>query len=325
MRGDSKDTIWILVGVVLLFGVMATFSPGSTFGRAFISLRQNLENVFGGEVGYCPFINPYAMSIYSAGELVITSNHPLCGPVQEVLVRDENTAWSADPNGVCGSDIYSIKLDVEEANCGEESCVDVEIDCGTGCTSTTAVCDNDNDLAYDDTCTLDGDGSSSGLAYSFTQDEFFSRLSDLQQVGLDKDNNVAVQLLTEKRPAWQCFFIFGLLPFFITYYLINDILTFAYLRTNTRRLIAIFASLLAVLTGGFANIIVAIASFVGLSIGQTFLVAIFSLAMLSVFLGQITVTAGVAKTTVNAVQQAVTGALVLRNVAQATSQQEKQE
>ncbi|MBR9689446.1 MAG: hypothetical protein GOV01_00930, partial [Candidatus Altiarchaeota archaeon] len=89
-------------------------------------------------------------------------------------------------------------------------------------------------------------------------------------------------------------------------------------------LIAIFASLLAILTGSFANIIVAISSFVGLAVGTSFLMAIFSLAILSVFLGQITVTAGVAKTTVDSVQKAVTGALVLTNLADATKQQDKQ-
>jgi len=284
MKGDSKDTIWILLGVLLLFGVMAAFSPGSTFGKAFLGLRRNLENIFGGNVGYCPFINPYAMSIYSAGELVITGNHPLCGPINYVLGASSFTA-------PCGSSIYTIKM-TTEGTCGEDNCIDVLVD---------------------------------STSYSFTQDEFFSKLANVQQEDLDPSNKVAIQLLTEKRPAWQCFFIFGLLPFFITYYLINDILTFAYLRTNTRRLIAIFASLLAILTGMFANIIVAISSFVGLSVGQSFLLAIFSLAILSVFLGQITMTAGVAKSTVDAVQQAVTGALVLRGVSDALAQQKKEQ
>lgn len=284
MKGDSKDTIWILLGVLLLFGVMAAFSPGSTFGKAFLGLRRNLENIFGGNVGYCPFINPYAMSIYSAGELVITGDHPLCGPINYVLGADNFTA-------PCGSSIYTIKM-TTEGDCGEDNCIDVLVD---------------------------------STSRSFTQDKFFSRLANVQQEDLDPSNKVAIQLLTEKRPAWQCFFIFGLLPFFITYYLINDILTFAYLRTNTRRLIAIFASLLAILTGMFANIIVAISSFVGLSVGQSFLLAIFSLAILSVFLGQITMTAGVAKSTVDAVQQAVTGALVLRGVSDALAQQKKEQ
>ena len=89
-------------------------------------------------------------------------------------------------------------------------------------------------------------------------------------------------------------------------------------------MIAIFASLLDILTGTFANIIVAVSSFVGLSVGQSFLMAIFSLAIFSVFLGQLTVTAGVAKTTVDAVQKVVTGALFLSNVTGAVSPDKNQ-
>jgi hypothetical protein len=288
MRGDNKDTIWLLLGVLLLFGTMAAFSPGSTLGRAFISLRGSLEDAFGGGVGYCPFINPYAMSIYSAGELVISSGHPLCDPVEYAL--DDIGSYSFDANNEeCdGGNVYALSLLTDSGQ--------VSVSWGTN-------------------------------SETVSSDVFFNSLSTYQQdqPGFDNSNKIAIQLLTEKRPAWQCFFIFGLLPFFITYYLLNDILTFAYLRTNTRRLIAIFAALLAVLTGGFANIIVAVSSFVGLSVGQSFLLAIFALAMLSVFLGQLTVTAGVAQTTVNAVQKAVTGALILTNLSEAAGGQQDQE
>lgn len=312
MEGKTRDTIWLLLGVLLLFGTMAAFSPGSMFGKAFISLRQNLESAFGGGVGYCPFINPYAMSIYTAGELVVTGNHPLCDPLEYALNQQEGGIEGGDypvvgAEGTSGGDdlcqgfadgdpvsrVYSVKITTAD----DTSTIEVE-------------CSGSSD-----------DSGCDQLTEEFDPDDFFAHLSALQRGGdLDKGNTVAVQLLTEKRPAWQCFFVFGLLPFFITYYLINDILTFAYLRTNTRRLIAVFASLLAVLTGSFANLIVAVASFVGLSVGQSFLLAIFSLAIFSVFLGQLTATAGVAKGTVEAVQSAVGGMMVLRGLHQVGQQ-----
>ena len=316
MRGSAKDSIWLFMGVVLIFAIMATFSPTSTMGKAFLSMRRSIEGAFGGEVGYCPFINPYAMSIYSAGELVVTSGHPLCIPIDVALGTIPVESVTSDT--VCSAKQYSLSIEPALAeDCsgygsvpdwdGEERvCVTItSIKEGTGSTSTV---DDEETKGYD-------------------PDIFFQNLAELQiqEENLGKDNLVAIQLLSEKRPMWQCFFIFGLLPFFITYYLLNDILTFAYLRTNTRRLIAIFAALLAILTGAFANIITAVSSFVGLSIGQSFLLAIFSLALLTVFLGQLTVTAGVAQTTVNAVQKAVTGALVLTNLASATQDKQQQE
>ncbi|MBR9680274.1 MAG: hypothetical protein GOU98_00425 [Candidatus Altiarchaeota archaeon] len=318
MRGNSKDTIWLFMGVLLLFMIMASFSPGSQIGSAFLNFRGSIEKVFGGGVGYCPFINPYAMAIYSAGELYITGGHALCDPVEYTLNKEDAANFPAAnfPHGdaTCQKD-YSIKIGsggqfVEDGVIAEGDFDELDnlllvtcIDCNTVGVDTDTV---------------------------LRSDIFFQHFADYQidpalEGLIEPDNKIAIQLLTEKRPAWQCFFIFGLLPFFVTFYLLNDILMFAYLRTNTRRLIAIFASLLAILTGSFANILVAVASFVGLSVGQSFLMAIFSLAILSVFLGQLTVTAGVAKTTVDAVQKAVTGALVLTNVAGATNPGAKKE
>jgi|GEM_PF-2486934 len=319
MRGNAKDSIWLFLGVILLFTIMASFSPGSQIGSAFLNFRGSIEKVFGGGVGYCPFINPYAMSIYSAGELYITGSHALCNPVEYAL--DENTGlgsydFSASDlsytNDTCEYD-YSIKI-VTADQLKDEGI-------------TISNLDSDNLITV--TCENCEDAITQKIEV-FTSDAFFQRLTTFQTdpslAGLiDKKNDVAIQLLSEKRPAWQCFFIFGLLPFFVTYYLLSDILMFAYLRTNTRRLIAVFAALLSILTGAFANVIVAVSSFVGLSVGQSFLMAMFSLAILSVFLGQLTVTAGVAKTTVDAVQKAVTGALVLSNVSQAMNPGQKKE
>ena len=296
MRGKTQDTLWLLFGVILIFGTMAAFSPSSTLGRAFLNFRGSIEDIFGGEVGYCPFINPYAMSIYSAGGLEITGRHPLCGPIKYAMdevslssVTDETHADYETANS-CDTIVYAVSIVEDTGNINITKKVIGE----------------------------------SPVINSYANDVFFAKLNAVQQEGVDKSNSIAIQLMTEKRPAWQCFLIFGLLPFLITYYLLNDILAFAYFRTNTRRLIAIFASLIAVLTGAFANLLVAVASFVGLSLGQSFLAAIFAMAILAVLLGQITMTAGVAKSTVNAVQQVVTGSLMLSNIAKSGKQPPQQ-
>ena len=79
------------------------------------------------------------------------------------------------------------------------------------------------------------------------------------------------------------------------------------------------------MTGAFAQVIVAISGFTGLAIGSSFLMMIFSLAILAVLLGQFTVTAGVAASTTQAVQQAVTGALSLAAVARSFNQGKQEE
>ncbi len=316
MRGKTQDTIWLLFGVILIFGTMAAFSPSSTFGKAFLSFRQNIENAFGGEVGYCPFINPYAMSIYSAGGLEITGNHPLCGPIRyavEDLSLSDATDETRNEEGLnnCSSYFYSISLETV----GVEENIQM-ITVKNNIDYATENCDGESDYELGH-CFGDEDDVTGGSNVSITSDTFFASLNAIQQESISKSNKIAIQLMTEKRPAWQCFFIFGLLPFLITYYLLNDILAFAYFRTNTRRLIAIFASLIAILTGAFANLLVAVSSFVGLSLGQSFLAAIFAMAILAVLLGQITMTAGVAKSTVDSVTNVVGGALALSNVNEA--------
>ena len=317
MRGNTQDTIWLLFGVLLIFGTMAAFSPSSTFGKAFLSFRGNIENAFGGEVGYCPFINPYAMSIYSAGGLEITGGHPLCGPIRyavDDLLLGDATDETRNENGLnnCSVYFYSITLKESESEPGVQEVI------VTNNAPRSGACDADDTppclVDSDEHCFGIEDDVSKGSTETMNSDAFFAKLNAIQQESISNSNQIAIQLMTEKRPAWQCFFIFGLLPFLITYYLLNDILAFAYFRTNTRRLIAIFASLIAILTGAFANLLVAVASFVGLSLGQSFLAAIFAMAILAVLLGQITMTAGVAKSTVDSVTKVVGGALALSNV-----------
>ena len=91
MRRGINDNIWIFVGVIMLLLIMASFSPTSTFGKAFISVRSSLGNIFGGNNTYCPFINPYAMSIFSSGELRVSHEHSLCDPVEYALMQKSDT------------------------------------------------------------------------------------------------------------------------------------------------------------------------------------------------------------------------------------------
>ena len=272
MRGD--ETIWLLLGVILLLGVMASFSPQSTLGRAIINMQRALGNAFGTGATYCPFVNPYAVAILSSGEIVISGNHPLC-PAVEKIMGGEGKSCSQE---------YVLKVNREE-----------------------------NRIYVNDK--------------GFDMGDFFERLRNIQQNSEDisPETKVALSLLSQKIPAWECLLIYGLLPFFLLYSLINDILAFAFMRTNTRRLIAVFASLLAVLTGAVANLVVAISEFVGISTSYGFFMLLFAMAIISVLLGQLTLTMGVAQTTVNAVQNALVGMLTLNAISRGATAGQRRE
>ncbi len=300
-RGEAGETLWLLIGVVLLIGIMASFSPNSTFSKAFIGVRKSMEGMVGSGTGYCPFINPYALEIFSAGEIEIMGNHSLCDAVEYAgcqKIWGDNGDTSAISHCTTTVDENSVEI-YKKKGCEREYGISITDD---GKIKLTV---GDNENVTD-------------------ADMFFAALRDFERSYgdmIDNDNKIAIDLLMEKRPRWQCFLIFGFLPFLILYYLLNDILAFAFIRTNTRRLIAVFASLLTVMTGALANLVVSISSFVGLSTGVSFLMMIFLMAMLSMFLGQLTTTMGVVQSTTQAVQKVVTGALALSAVSEATREE----
>ncbi|MBR9681952.1 MAG: hypothetical protein GOV00_04105 [Candidatus Altiarchaeota archaeon] len=288
MRRGMSDNIWIFVGVIMLLLIMASFSPTSTFGKAFIGLRSSLGGMFGANASYCPFINPYAMTIFSAGELRIAGEHPLCDPTEYALQKKGVDALAAvgdvDPagNDECNFDDYTIRINEENGEL-------------------TVSWMNKSDMLQTEV---------------FTQDKFFGYLTDYQADNdlsdtLGGDNKVAIQLISQRMPSWQCLLIYGILPFFIVFNILKDVLSFAFFRAATRNLIASFGSLIAVMTGALSNVIVAIGSFVGITVGQSFLLAILGLALVSVFLGQITITAGATKSSLDAVKGAMDSAMAI--------------
>ncbi|HDR53354.1 MAG TPA: hypothetical protein ENN60_01620 [archaeon] len=280
MRRGISDNIWLFLGVVMLLLIMATFSPTSKFGKAFLGLRKSVEGVFGGGATYCPFINPYAMSIFAAGELEISGKHALCDPVEYTL---SVTAEGLDPPATLMGDNYNYT----DGNCtmGRYS------------------------ISLSQNSSVNVSGQAGGYA-SFSQDQFFGLLNDYQleadlQNNLGGDNKVAVQLITQKMPSWQCLLIYGILPFFIIFNLLNDVLVFTFFKTATRKLIAAFGSLIAVMTGAFAQLVTALGSFVGITIGQSFLLLMLGLALVSVFLAQLSLTAEATSSTLKSVKQAL--------------------
>ncbi|MBR9680065.1 MAG: hypothetical protein GOU99_03385 [Candidatus Altiarchaeota archaeon] len=315
MRKGAADTIWLMVGVVLLLFIMASFAPSSPMSSAFMTMKTTVSEMFGGGTMFCPFINPYAIQLFSSGEIIVSGSNSFCDPVEYVLCSESSASFDEDDeiggfkcdsgdgygtvfvdDGQCVNTADPPEVEIYSVKVGEENNVIIE-------------------------------PSNRPNTIELTNDEFLAYMNSYAQTyGEDiKENKVAVQLMSQKIPPWQCFVIYGLLPFLIIYYILNDILMFAYFRSNTRRVIALFASLLAIMTGAFAQVIVAISGFTGLAIGSSFLMMIFSLAILAVLLGQFTVTAGVAASTTQAVQQAVTGALSLAAVARSFNQGKQEE
>ena len=178
---SSKDTIWLLLGVLLIFGTMAAFSPGSRLGKSFLSVRRNMENIFGGGVSYCPFINPYAMSIYSSGGLEIVGDHPLCGPIKY--------AMSGLPDDTGEEDRESFDEVTEEEVLDEENPMTCDSD-GESFLYSVILSDEG------DTITVQKKRLNTVISEaSLPADTLFAKLSVIQQADVKNSNKIAIQLL----------------------------------------------------------------------------------------------------------------------------------
>ncbi len=109
------------------------------------------------------------------------------------------------------------------------------------------------------------------------------------EMSLDDFSKKAMDFALEKKlgPAltkvkvWECFLIFGLLPFFFLYNFILDLLSFAFLSPRVKKLTAAVVSVIAVVSGILGKIVVAIASTTSISLGPAFLGMLFLMAILS--------------------------------------------
>ncbi len=302
MKRGSSDLLWILLGGFLLLGTVSVFSPTSQLGKGFVSVRSSLESMFGSGTGYCPFINPYAMSLLSAGELTISGEHSLCGPIKLVLKECSGGGCSDSQR----ADYLYENLFNDQGNCVEPISLSLVSEKG-----------REN---FDINITTAEEGY-----VVVPYDLFFSVMSNVQRGVYEgtaeateyfgnKGAKVAASLLAEKRPIWQCFGIFGLLPFLILFYMLNDILMFAPFTSRTRKLIAIFGSFLTIISGGFANLVFSISNFVGLSTGPAFLLIVFGLALLSIVISQVAVSVSAGKQAYKSAEEAFKAAAALKGI-----------
>ncbi len=327
-RGQVDDEIlWLIFGVLILFGMIAAFNPTSTAGKVFFSIRKSFSSLFGQGTIYCPFINPYAMQVMSGEEVTILDESQESTDAFDVLCEsffDDCSSYSWEGDQPPGILIKSYEIGSKESKelcfCavawpgsvnnppGLKSLDESTLENIDSCNDPSS----NNNLAQQDILETSGSGS---FTVSCLDSDQFSRAISREAQKVEGKSKVIVQLLSMKIPAWQCFIIYGLLPFLIIFYLLNDILTFAFFRSTTRKLLAVFGALIAVVTGAFAELVIAVAKFTNLAVGQTFLGLIFGLALISVLIGQIALTASVTTKTVEAVSTAVTAGLAMSYLA----------
>jgi hypothetical protein len=82
-------------------------------------------------------------------------------------------------------------------------------------------------------------------------------------------------------PPWVCYVVFGIFPFLVIYYLVQDILQFTLLRSTTKRAVALAVAMLGIFSGAFVGITVGLVKFMNFSTNQATLFMLIGVAMLT--------------------------------------------
>lgn len=91
---------------------------------------------------------------------------------------------------------------------------------------------------------------------------------------------------------WQCFLIFGALPFTVIYFFVMDILGFAsFFSSRTRQIVALGVAAVSTMSGGLASISQQLAEVSNLGAGTSFISLVFLFGILTALIGQFTSTA----------------------------------
>ncbi len=88
---------------------------------------------------------------------------------------------------------------------------------------------------------------------------------------------------------WQCFLIFGALPFAVIYFFMQDMIGFAgFFSSRTRKVLSLGVAAIATMSGGLTSVSQQMNTIVKLGVGGSFISLIFALGLFTALLGQFT-------------------------------------
>lgn len=91
-------------------------------------------------------------------------------------------------------------------------------------------------------------------------------------------------LMGTDMPPWVCYVVFGIFPFVVIYFFVQDILQFTLLRQTTKRAVAIAVALFGIFSGAFVGVTVGVVQFMNFSTGQATLFLLVGIAFLTSFM-----------------------------------------
>ncbi|MBR9680064.1 MAG: hypothetical protein GOU99_03380 [Candidatus Altiarchaeota archaeon] len=274
---------FVIIILFLALGFAATDNSNplaEQFGGILSPLFGFFELFGASDQIHCPYVSSYTNQLYSSGELTITGNNPLCDAVEYAFCISQggntDNFNTSRPKGECTTELDIITEQQNDRILAFDGECALETMPGNDHRTTQIEIKIENENFDITIINQDGSVASSGTV---SQDAFLVSIAEYEGLA---NQGLASALLGQLMPVWQCFIFFGLLPFIVMFMFVRDILGFTLLSPGTRGIISFFASLLAVQTGAFANIIVQIVKMAELSISTAFISVLLFFSMLSV-------------------------------------------
>ncbi len=132
-------------------------------------------------------------------------------------------------------------------------------------------------------------------------------------VGMPTDDAEWLKFIEKPMPPWQCYILFGMLPFTILYYFMFDLMAFTFVSGRTKRIVALAVAMFAVVFGAFTGVAYLLTTITNWATGSIiFLLLILGIA--SAVMGQLGMTMNMSATAAASVGEAYYGLKTLQAV-----------
>jgi hypothetical protein len=336
MRGDID---FFIIIAILLIVVVGASTAGGRLGGIGKSLNNALTSVFGDEPTPCPFLQKGALSgilgIGTTSKIVSvynTSTDPgvACfvsqpadlrfywNSTEQTIVFDLGEAPNFNEcTGIRADQI--INAATQELN--SRSLVAAQVpNCGN-----YICCDK---LSGPCICTQEDDGSETGKIAGRT-DKFYCNLRYYMMTEALGFSSQAAKdaefgsFAAKPMPSYICIIIFGLIPFLVMYYLIQDLLAFVFVRRTTKKMLAVAMASMAIVTGAFADVAYVLTKLTSISLSWSFLFLIFGTGLAAVVITNLMGLTSAASAMHRSLNEAHYGFMMLRGFGQQLEQASK--
>ncbi len=300
-RGDID--FFLIIAILLIFIVGAS-TAGGRLGGLGKSLQKALGSIFGTEPTPCPFLQKGALS----GFLGLESESKIVGVYNTTTLASDDECptssmskirlrWSMAQKGLvfdmgddpdfnlCPSINLTSVINPTTQELISGSMISAKVpNCTIGGSQQYICCDRRQGACV---CSQEDAGQETSPIPGRT-DKFYCGLRYyLMTEGLGFSSQAATDaqfgaFASRPMPSYICIIIFGIIPFLVMYYLIQDLFFFVMLSQTTKKMMAVAMAGIAIVTGAFADLAYVLTKLTNISLSWSFLFLIFGTGLVSI-------------------------------------------